>query len=110
VEDPSEIDYGKLNKRIVFTENDHRHAQLIIKLKHDGLRQSEFFRLLISGYLQDNPLIQDFIEERKPQSKKHKKKSKKLMAKGSALVADFGLNSGEIENIFDLIEEEHPEL
>ena len=104
------IDYGKLNKRIVFTENDHRHAKLIIKLKHDGLRQSEFFRLLITGYLQDCVLIQDYIDQHKPQSKKHKKKSKKLVSDGAATLSDFALNSGEIENIFDLIEEEHPEL
>ena len=47
----NEIDYGKLNKRIVFTENDHRHAQLVLKLKHDGMRQSDFFRSIITGYI-----------------------------------------------------------
>ena len=25
------IDYGKLNKRIVFTENDHRHVKFLTK-------------------------------------------------------------------------------
>ena len=48
------IEYGKLNKKIVFTENDHRHAQLIVKLKHDSIRQSEFFRSMITGYLKIN--------------------------------------------------------
>ena len=70
-----EIEYGKLTKRIVFTENDHRHAQLILKLKHDGMKQSQFFRSLVTAYIDD-----------------------------------FGFTDGEIENIFDLIEEEYPEL
>ena len=46
----------------------------------------------------------------KPQNKKKKAKSKQLRNKGKQKMKDFGLNDGEIENIFDLIEEEHPEL
>jgi hypothetical protein len=46
----------------------------------------------------------------KPQNKKKKAKSKQLRDKGKQKMEDFGLNEGEIENIFDLIEEEHPEL
>ena len=43
-----EVDYGNLNKKIVFAENDHRHAQLILRLRHDDLKQSHFFRALIT--------------------------------------------------------------
>ena len=52
----NEIDYGNLTKRIVFTDNDHRHANLILKLKHDGLTQSAFFRHLITAYIENNSL------------------------------------------------------
>ena len=45
-----------------------------------------------------------------PMNKKKKAKSKQLRDKGKQKMEDFGLNDGEIENIFDLIEEEHPEL
>ena len=38
------VDYGKNLKRIVFTDTDHRHAQLVIKLKNDGITQAKFFR------------------------------------------------------------------
>ena len=106
----SQIEYGKLTKRIVFTESDHRHAQLIIKLKHDGFRQSEFFRSIITGYLSGDSRIQDYVSEVSTLSKKRKSKSQKLRKQGEQLVKDFGLNDGEIENIFDLIEQEHPEL
>ena len=105
-----EINYGKLTKRIVFTENDHRHAQLILKLKHDGLKQSEFFRSLITAYIAGDERIQSYVDEISSLSKQRKTKSKKLREKGTQAVSDFGFTDGEIENIFDLIEEEPPEL
>jgi len=106
----SDFPYGKLNKRIVFTENDHRHAKLILKLKHDGLKQSEFFRSLVTGYLAGDQRIQDYITEISSLSQQRKTKSSKLRSTGENLVKDFGLTDGEIDNIFDLIEEEHPDL
>ena len=97
-------------KRIVFTDTDHRHAQFIIRLKHDGLRQSEFFRSLIGGYLNGDERIYSFVLESSKHSEKRKSKSKKLLQKGKKAINDLGLNEGEIDNIFDLIEKEHPEL
>ena len=43
-------------------------------------------------------------------SKERKTKSKKLRSDGQQKINDFGFTDGEIDNIFDLIEEEHPEL
>jgi hypothetical protein len=105
-----EDSYGKANKRIVFTDTDHRHAQLIIRLKHDGLRQSQFFRSLIGGYLDGDPRIQSFVLEKSPQSQKRKAKSTRIAKQGVSAMKDLGFNEGEIDNIFDLIEKEHPEL
>ena len=106
----TEIEYGKLTKRIVFTENDHRHAQLVLKLKHDGLKQSQFFRSLITAYLAGDDRIQSYVDEISSLSKERKTKSKKLRSDGQQMISDFGFTDGEIDNIFDLIEEEHPEL
>ncbi len=105
-----DINYGKLTKRIVFTENDHRHAQLILKLKHAGLKQSDFFRAIVSAYLSGDNRIQSYVDEISSLSKQRKEKSKKLQQSGDQTAKDFGFTDGEIENIFDLIEEEHPEL
>jgi len=99
-----------LNKKVAFVENTHQHAKLILKLRHDGVTQSKFFRAMIAGYVNDDARIQSYIDEIKPQGKQKKAKSKKLRDKGKQMMEDFGLNDGEIENIFDLIEEEHPEL
>jgi hypothetical protein len=102
--------YGKNNKKIVFTDTDHRHAQLLIRLNHDGLKQSEFFRAIITGYIDSDVRIQDYIDEVSAQSQKKKKKSKQLRTTGEATTSDLGLHDSEVENIFDLIEEEYPEL
>ena len=105
-----EIDYGKLNKRIVFTENDHRHVKLLMQLKSDGLTQAKFFRSLITGYIDGDERLQSYVEEVNGLSIKRKNKSKKLREEGMQKLKDFALNDGEIENIFDLIEEEFPDL
>ena len=106
----SEIDYGKLTKRIVFTETDHRHAQLLVRLKHDNLKQSQFFRSLMTGYLEQDERIQSYVEEVSQQSQKKVVKSRKLRAKGREAKKSMGLSSDDIGDIFDLIAEEHPEL
>tara|TARA_R110000824_G_scaffold245381_1_gene434427 strand:- start:367 stop:696 length:330 start_codon:yes stop_codon:yes gene_type:complete len=105
-----EVPYGNLTKRIVFTDTDHRHAQLLIRLRHDGLRQSEFFRHIITGYIEGDEHIRSFVESFKPQSIKRKAKSKKDTVKGRQVANDLALDKDQIDNIFDLIAEEHPEL
>jgi len=106
----NEIDYGNLTKRIVFTDNDHRHAKLLIRLKHDGLSQAAFFRHLITGYIENDDRIHDFINEVKPQSKSRVAKSEKLRQTGKEKLTDLGLSEQQVVDIFDLIAEEHPEL
>lgn len=105
-----EINYGKLNKRVVFTDNDHRHAQLLIKLRTDGLSQADFFRSVISAYIGDDADFLKFIDRIKTQSIKRKTKSRRTRQKGVQTVKDLGLNEGEIENIFDILAQEHPDL
>ena len=107
----NELEYGNLNKRIVFTDNDHRHAKLLARLRYDGLTQSDFFRLLVGGYIDGDPRVQEFIDEKKNQSIKRKTKSKKLRLEGKQKMSDLALEDKEmIDNIFDLIAEEHPDL
>jgi len=108
--DEGEADYGKLNKRVVFSDNEHRHAKLVLKLKHDGFKQGQFFRAIITGYINDDPVLQQFVDEVKEQSPRIKKKSRRLRDQGEATMNELGFNEGDVENIFDLIEQEHPDL
>ena len=101
-------------KRVIFSDTHIRHAQLRIRLDHDGFTQSEFFRCIVTGYLnQDKDLmeyIQKYKQENKIQSKRKLKYNEKDSKKAADLMGQFGIKDGELENIFDLIAEEHPDL
>jgi len=106
----NEIDYGDLTKRVVFTENDHRQAQLLIRCRHDGLSQSDFFRHIITGYINGDSRIQGYIDEVKTHGKIRRRKSQNLKKIGDQKVKDFALSDGEVDDIFDILAEEFPEL
>ena len=106
----TEIDYGNLTKRIVFTENDHRHAKLLIRLRYDNLTQSSFFRHIVSAYIDGDERIQSFVDEIKQQSLKQKASSRRLRSKGNKKAKELGLSNDEVENIFDTLEQEFPDL
>jgi hypothetical protein len=103
-------EYGTTTKRVVFTDTDHRHAQLLIRLRHDGLTQAEFFRSLISGYIENDERIQSYMEEISTHSKKKKNSSRKLRTAGKKAKESLGLSSNDVEDLFDMIAEEHPDL
>lgn len=107
-------DYGKRDKRISFMDTDKRSADLMIRLKHDGLTKTRLFREFLTGYLERDETVVDFIERLKEapdlQSKKQSKIVKDLDEKGQRNKGKFGLKDEEIENIFDLLEKEHPDL
>jgi|TARA_B110000495_G_C22832894_1_gene485888 hypothetical protein len=102
------------NKRVIFRENDKVHAQLRIRLNYDGISQSDFFRGCIEAYLGQESEFEDFVTLLRSKKSKHGKvrtaKSKKLEEKGKETVNKLALNPSEIENIFDMIEEEHEGL
>jgi hypothetical protein len=95
-------------------DTDKRSADLMIRLKHDGLTKTKFFRELLTGYLEKDSAIIDFVERLKEdkgvQSKEQTKIVKDLGEKGRDSKKKFGLKEEEIENIFDLLEKEHPDL
>ena len=108
------MEYGKNEKRISFMDNDKRNAEMIVRLKHDGLTKTKFFRAILTGYLERNPEIVAFVERLKEdtqsQSKNKSKKVKQLEKDGKNTKTKFGLNEGDIENIFDMLEKVHPDL
>jgi hypothetical protein len=96
-------------KKVVFYDTDKRHAELKISLHHDGLTQSEFFRSLVSGYIEKDENIFNFIErikDTKSRGADKRKKTRRLYEKAKDTKNKFALDKEDIENIFDLIEEE----
>jgi hypothetical protein len=100
--------YGKIRKKVTFQETDKRHADLKIRLNHDGIKQQQFFSLLITGYLEKDPDLMQFIfnlkERLKIQTKGKRKMVKKLYEKGLDNMEKVGLTYTEKESIYDLIE------
>ena len=103
-------------KKIVFYDSDKRHVELKIRLKHDGLSQAQFFRDVVTGYINKEKNILNFIDKIKltkrngSQDKSSVKESRKLSKDGNELMKGLSLDDSEIENIFDMIEKENPDL
>ena len=98
----------------MFVDTEERHARLKIRLEYDGFSKAEFFRILMTGYLDKDENVLKFINEYKEQKNIHNKKKRKgsrgLLEKGKETIRQFALEENEIENIFDIMEKEHPEL
>jgi len=110
----SEDHYGTKEKMVQFADLDKRHADLRLRLHYDGLTQGQFFRALVTGYVDRDPDIVNFIEKVKENGEKYKptimKKVRRAYTKSKEVEKLFGLNEDEIENIFDMIKQEHKDL
>jgi hypothetical protein len=108
--------YGTMNKKVIFYDSDKRYAELKIRLQHDGLSQPQFFRGLVTGYLMQDRELRVFIDKLKV-SKKAGKRSKRdikveneLINNGEETMNKLALGEKEIENIFDILEKQNPDL
>ena len=101
-------------KRIIFDDSTKRHAELKIRLQYDSMTQADFIRSFITGYLNKDKRILAYLESYREQNqKKYSKRKAKIRndnKKGEDLLHKFGIEDIELENIFDLIEEEFPDL
>ena len=106
--------FRKAEKQVCFEDFDKKHADLKIRLHYDGLRQNEFFRLVMRKYIDKDKnmmkIIDEYKEQKGNQSVLNRKKSKQLIEGGREQEKKFVLNANEVEDIFDLLEEEHSEL
>ena len=101
-------------KKVIFNDTDVRHAQLKVRLQFDGITQSEFFRSFITGYLEKDQHIMDFIKNYKESNSKMSKRNMKYVQKdieeAEDILGRFGIKDDELENIFDIIAKSNPEL
>ncbi len=105
---------GKELKKIIFEDTHARHAQLRVRLRHDGLTQGQFFTSLVAAYLDGSKDIMHVIDALKARLKKHgkhrNKTSKRLRERGQEQMREFGLSATERDRLFDLIAEEYGDL
>ena len=105
--------YGEDYKKVMFYDSDKRHADLKIRLQYDGLKQNEFFRAVVTAYLEKEEDFMKFIdkyrEENETMDKTKLRKQNKIKKQEKELKTKFSLNDNEIESIFDMLEE-HSDL
>ena len=106
--------FRKAEKQVCFEDFDKNHADLKIRLHYDGLYQNEFFRLMMKKYINKDvnmmKIVDEYKEQKQNQSKLSRKKSRQLVEKGRDLKKQFALEPSDVENIFDILEKEYPEL
>jgi len=110
VTEEEKINLGHIKKKIQFDDTDRRHIELKLRLHFDGLNQGDFFRAMVTGYIQRHPDIVSYIEVVKNHRKKYTLREKRMAAKSyqehENIKNKYSLDKEEIENIFDIIKEE----
>jgi hypothetical protein len=106
--------YAKDTKKFTFYAKDELHAKFKIRMQHHSLTQSEFFRACVEAVVSQDPIIEMFIDQYKEENNKQSKKQRATVSKdsqkGQDLLDTLGLGDGDIDNIFDIIAKEHPEI
>jgi hydroxylamine reductase (hybrid-cluster protein) len=102
------------NKKIIFTVSERQKEDFKVRLQYDGLTQANFFRAVMSGYLDKDVDMMNFLNTFKDNNGIHNKQQRKKVLKGVQEASQtknlFALDDDEVENIFDILESEHPEL
>tara|TARA_R110000824_G_scaffold390954_1_gene588471 strand:+ start:292 stop:627 length:336 start_codon:yes stop_codon:yes gene_type:complete len=103
------------HSKLAFYLDSKLHENLKIRLYYDQIKtQSEFFRYCVESYLDQEPLFMAFLDDykmnKKIQSKARALKSKKQRVAGNKLMEELALTEEDVQNIFDILEEELPEL
>ena len=112
----SEPKYGTMNKKVVFYDSDKRFAELKIRLQHDGISQAQFFRGIVTGYLMQDGNVLSYVDRLKAsknignRTKKSIKEERELINTGKEQLDKLALGDEEIENIFDILEKQNPDL
>lgn len=101
------------DKQLIFTIDEDTHAKFKIALFYDRMGQSAFIKHIIAAYMDGNKHIRAFIDElvEKQNIGKNKLKNRKKDAvEEERTINDYALNEDDIEDIFDIIERENPDL
>ena len=97
-------------KKIMFYDSEDRQIKFRIRCQHDGITQSQFLRMMVTGYIEGDSLIFDFLDEQKEklnvQGKAKRNKISQIRKTTEKNIEKFSLNDNEIEDIFDIIETE----
>jgi hypothetical protein len=97
-------------KKIMFYESSERQTRFRIRCDYDGITQSQFFRMMIRGYIENDEVLYEYIKSCKKkynvQGQQKREKINTIASSAAQNKEKFALGDSEIENIFDIIEME----
>ena len=100
--------------KIMFTVTERTKADFKLQLQYDSLTQAKFFRSLMEGYIAKDPDLVVYINKFKKQNSVQnnilRNRTVTNIKKASETKNKFALGDDEVENIFDILEKEHPAL
>ena len=99
-----------MSKKVIIIGSGIAGISSSLKLKSYGMTQAKFFRSLIAGYVNGDPRIEEFILEQGNLSAAKKDKVHRNLQEGRDIVTNLGLSEDQIEDLFDVIAGEHPDL
>tara|TARA_Y100000592_G_C5230965_1_gene203848 strand:- start:34 stop:360 length:327 start_codon:yes stop_codon:yes gene_type:complete len=97
------------NTKFSFFCYEHESIDLKIRLRYDGLKQSEFFRSLLLKYINKDPvmlrMVHDIKQEQSIMGKNKLKKTQKDYDKSDDILKQLGITEDDKNDIFDIIGE-----
>ena len=100
--------------KIMFSVSERTKADFKIRLQYDSLTQVKFFNSIMDGYLKKDEDLMKYMNKFKKnntiQNNEQRIKIEKNIQKAKETKIKFSLGDEEVENIFDILEKEHPEL
>lgn len=95
-------------RRITITIPDKTYMDLLLKLRHENISWKRFFNFIIEGYIKDDMGITDYLDHKMAEIRaksrtKNLDKERKMVQNTKDI---FGLDENEIQDIYNIIEEE----
>ena len=101
-------------KQVAFSIPENEKAKFKVQLHYDSLTQGQFLKGVMAGYIEKDLDLMKFIaklkEELKVQSRIPRNKVEKNLKERKSTINKFALEDDEVESIFDILEQEHPDL
>jgi hypothetical protein len=106
--------YGDMDKLVSFKDSKRRYEELQTRLKVEGISVSKFFRALVTLYLENDVRMMDVMDHLKvlytKEPKQWRNDTRNLINEGKTQASRFALDDDTIDNIFDILEHEKPDL
>ena len=101
-------------KKVIFSIPETAKAKFKVQLQYDSLTQGQFLLGIIDAYTEKDPDFMNFIATLKgklqSQSKPQLNKVQRNRKDERNTKTKFALGDDEVESIFDILEQEYPDL